>query len=50
MLEKTIKHGKETKFEDLPVFEYRMNYEGTYRKYRATINEDGTIRTFHPLD
>ncbi len=50
LLNKTLKHGKESNYDGLPVFEYRTKTNGTYRKYRATVNTDGTVRTFHPLE
>ncbi|MGJ7570070.1 RHS repeat-associated core domain-containing protein [Variovorax sp. RB2P76] len=50
LLGKTLKHGKETSYEGKAVFESRLKYDGQYKRYRATVNEDGTVRTFHPLD
>ena len=50
LLGKTLKHGKESSYEGKAVFESRLKYDGQYKRYRATVNEDGTVRTFHPLD
>lgn len=50
MLGKTLKHGKESSYEGKAVFESRLKYGGEYKRYRATVNEDGTVQTFHPLD
>ncbi len=50
MLGKTLKHGKESSYEGKAVFESRQKYGGEYKRYRATVNEDGTVQTFHPLD
>jgi RHS repeat-associated protein len=50
LLGKTVKHGKETVYDGLPVFEKRLKINGQWKKYRATVNADGTVRTFHPLD
>ena len=50
LLGKTLKHGKESSYEGKAVFESRLRYDGQYKRYRATVNEDGTVRTFHPLD
>lgn len=50
LLERTLKHGKESSYQGLPVFEYRAKINGKYSKYRATVNIDGSVRTFHPLD
>lgn len=49
-LRKILKHGKETSYQGLPVFEYRMKIKDKYKKYRATVNKNGTVRTFHPLN
>jgi len=50
ILGRTIKHGKAGSYQGLRIFEYRTNHKGAgYQSYRVTINEDGTVRTFHPL-
>ncbi|MDI1430152.1 DUF4150 domain-containing protein [Polyangium sorediatum] len=50
-LAQTIKHGKESSYQGRRVFEWRMNLKGTgYKNYRATMDLDNTIQTFHPLD
>ncbi len=49
-LSMTLKHGSESTYAGLPIFEYRQKIKNTYRKYRATVNTDGTVRTFHPLN
>jgi hypothetical protein len=50
LLGSTLKHGKESDYYGLSVFEYKTNYKGTgYQTYRATVNSDGTVRTFHPV-
>jgi len=51
LLALTIKHGTKTTYEGLNVYTFRTNFSNTgYKDYRVTINTDGTIRTFHPLD
>ena len=51
LLEKTIKHGKKSKYEEKYVFEFRTNYKNTgYKTYRVTVNKDETIHTFHPIE
>ena len=50
VLGQTLKHGRETDYYGLSVFEYRTNFNGTgYQTYRATTNPNGTVRTFHPV-
>jgi len=49
-MKRTIKHGKESKWHGLTTFEFKMNFKSIgYRVYKATINLDGTIRSFHML-
>ena len=49
-LSKTLKHGKETSYHGLPVFLYRYRGpDGTYSWYRATVDNNGVVKTFHPL-
>jgi hypothetical protein len=50
LLEQTLKHGKESSYEGSAVFEFRIRRGGCTSTYRATVNADGTIQTFHPLD
>ncbi len=50
LLSETLKHGKETLYQGKAVFEKRIKYNGVFKTYRATVNADGTIQTFHPLD
>ena len=50
LLNRTLKHGAESVYEGLSVFTKRIRLKGQTFEYRATINADGTIRTFHPLD
>jgi hypothetical protein len=51
LLGETLKHGTETDFYGLPIFEYRTNFNGIgYKTYRVTVNFDGTILSFHPLE
>ena len=51
LLAQTIRHGTKTTYEGLDVYTFRTNFSNTgYKDYRVTINTDGTIRTFHPLD
>ncbi|NQX98282.1 MAG: hypothetical protein HRT73_10450 [Flavobacteriales bacterium] len=50
LMNTTIKHGAEGSFEGLSTFTKRIRFKGVSKKYRATVNEDGSIRTFHPLE
>jgi RHS repeat-associated protein len=50
LLGKTLKHGKESSYAGKSVFEARLKYDGQYKNYRATVNADGSVQTFHPLD
>ena len=50
-LGKTITHGKKSKWYNLSIFEKRMNIMGSgYRNFKATINIDGSVRTFHMME
>ena len=51
LLDKTLKHGDESSYMGKAVFEKRLKgSDNVYRNYRATVNEDGTVQSFHPLD
>jgi RHS repeat-associated protein len=50
LLSRTLKHGKESSYQGKSVFEFRQKYNGEYKTYRATVNGDGSVQTFHPLD
>jgi hypothetical protein len=51
ILEKTIKHGEESAWHGMPVFEFKHSFRNLgFCVFKVTINLDGTIRTFHPMD
>jgi RHS repeat-associated protein len=50
LLGKTLKHGQESQYAGKSVFEARLKFNGKYNRYRATVNADGSVQTFHPLD
>ncbi len=50
ILQKTLRHGKESTYAGNAVFEYRSNFKSVgYTSYRATVLPDGRVQTFHPL-
>ena len=50
VLSRTLKHGNETTHAGRSVFEFRTRFRKSVKKFRVTVNADGSIRTFHPLD
>jgi len=52
LLRKTLKHGKESSFKNGErIFTFRANYNGVgYKTYRVTVEVNGKVKTFHPLD
>ncbi|EDL57460.1 hypothetical protein PM8797T_02144 [Gimesia maris DSM 8797] len=50
LLESTIRHGQKSTYAGRTVFEKRIKKGSETQIFRATINSDGTVQTFHPLD
>ena len=50
-LNNTLKHGTESSWYNFTIYEGRFNYKGLgFRNYKATINPDGSVRTFHLME
>ena len=49
ILNQTLRHGEKTIYEGSEVFTKRIRMGSKTQTFRATVNPDGTIQTFHPL-